>query len=147
MICPFIFPLIYVYKNRKIQKVSAIRGSFDNLLLSKPGKKLFQTFLEHFSFQRSSTRSSPPEVFLRKGVLKICIKFTGEHLCRSVISIKLQSNFIEIALRYGCSPEDLLHIFRRPSPRNTPGRLLLQRIANMIFFEDFLRYYFINNLY
>ena len=28
-------------------------------------------------------------------------KFTGEHRCRSVISIKLQSNFIEIALRHG----------------------------------------------
>ena len=29
--------------------------------------------------------SSHPEVFLRKGVLKICSKFTGEHLCRSAI--------------------------------------------------------------
>ena len=38
-------------------------------------------------------RSSPPEVFLRKGVLKICSKFTGEHPYRCVISIKLQSNF------------------------------------------------------
>ena len=32
-------------------------------------------------------RGSFPEVFLRKCVLK----FTGEHPCRSVISIKLQS--------------------------------------------------------
>ena len=39
-------------------------------------------------------RSSHPEVFLVKGVLRICIKFTGEHPCLSVISIKLQSNFI-----------------------------------------------------
>ena len=38
-------------------------------------------------------RSSPPEVFLGKGLLKICSKFTGEHPCRSVISIKLQSKF------------------------------------------------------
>ena len=30
-----------------------------------------------------------------EGVLKIYSKFTGEHPCRSVISIKLQSNFIE----------------------------------------------------
>ena len=30
-----------------------------------------------------------PEVFLLKGVLKICSKFTGEHPCRSVISIKM----------------------------------------------------------
>ena len=36
--------------------------------------------------QWSSFRSSHLEVFLRKGVLKICSKFTGEHLCRSVIS-------------------------------------------------------------
>ena len=39
-------------------------------------------------------------------------KFTGGHPCRSAISIKLLCNFIEIALRYGCSPVNLLHIFR-----------------------------------
>ena len=33
-------------------------------------------------------RSSHPELFLRKGVLKICSKFAEEHLCRSAISIK-----------------------------------------------------------
>ena len=36
-----------------------------------------------------TTRSSHTEVFLRKAILKICSKFTGEHPCRSVISIKL----------------------------------------------------------
>ena len=45
-----------------------------------------------------SPRTSHPEVFLEKGVLKICSKYTGEYPCRSVISIKLQSNFIEITL-------------------------------------------------
>ena len=29
------------------------------------------------------------------------------------------------ALRHGCSPINLLHIFRTPFPRNTSGRLLL----------------------
>ena len=43
-------------------------------------------------------RSSRSEVFLGKGVPKICSKFTGEHTCQSVISIMLQSNFIEITL-------------------------------------------------
>ena len=33
-----------------------------------------------------------PDVFLGKGVLKICSRFTGEHPCRSVISIKLLWN-------------------------------------------------------
>ena len=34
-------------------------------------------------------RYSRPKVFQGKGVLKICSKFTGEHPCRSAISIKL----------------------------------------------------------
>ena len=59
-------------------------------------------------------RRSHPEVFLGKGILKICSKFTGEHPCRRVISIKLKSNFVEITLRHGCSPVNLLHIFRTP---------------------------------
>ena len=36
------------------------------------------------------------------------------------------ANFIEIALRHGCSPVNLLHIFRTPFPRNTSGWMLLQ---------------------
>ena len=64
-------------------------------------------------------------MFLRKGVPKTCSKFTGEHPCRSAISIKFQSNFIEIALRLGCSPVNLLNISRIPFPRNTSGWLLL----------------------
>ena len=36
-----------------------------------------------------------------------------------------QSNFIEIVLRHGCSPENLLHIFRAPFPANTSGWLPL----------------------
>ena len=70
-------------------------------------------------------RSSRPEVFLGKGVLKICSKFSGEDPCRGVISIKLQSNLIEITLQHGCPPVNLLHIFRTPFPKNTSGRLLL----------------------
>ena len=39
-------------------------------------------------------KSGPPEVFSGKGVPKICIKFTGEHPCCSVISpTLLKSNF------------------------------------------------------
>ena len=45
--------------------------------------------------------------------------------CRSVLSIKLLRNFIEIAVRHGCSPVNLLDIFRIPFPMNTSGWLLL----------------------
>ena len=58
-----------------------------------------------------NNRSSHPEV-LSKRYLKICSKFTGEHPCRSVILIKLQSN--------------LLQIFRTPFSKNISGWLLLQ---------------------
>ena len=70
-------------------------------------------------------RSSRPEVFLGKGVPKICSKSTGEHPCWIAISIKLQSKIIEITIRHGCSPVNLLHIFRTPFLKNTSGRLPL----------------------
>ena len=55
---------------------------------------------------------------LEKGILKICSRFTGEHPYRCVISINLQSEFIGIILRHGCSPVNLLHIFRPPFPES-----------------------------
>ena len=88
-------------------------------------------------FQLRNTKSgiytsSHPKVFLGKGVLKICSKFTGEHPCRGVISIKLHSifkpHFIKTTLRHGCFPVNLgvfLHIFRTHFSRNTFGWLLL----------------------
>ena len=70
-------------------------------------------------------QKQPPRGLSRKGILKICSKFTGEHPCRSVISIKLLCNFLKITLQHGCSPINLLHIFRTPFLTNTSGRLLL----------------------
>ena len=88
-------------------------------------KKLFHTI----AFPQATFRSNHSEVFLGIGVLKICSKLTGEHPCRSVISIKMQSNFIEVALRHGCSPVILLHIFRTPFVKNTSGWLLLHIVV------------------
>ena len=59
------------------------------------------------------------------GNMEICSKFTGEDPCQSAISINLQNNFIEITLRHGCSPVNLLHIFRTPFYNYTYGGLLL----------------------
>ena len=74
-------------------------------------------------FQRTDYFSRP-EVFLVKGVLKICNKFTGKHLYRSLISITLQSIFIDITLPHRCSPVNLLHIFRTTFSKNISGWLL-----------------------
>ena len=65
--------------------------------------------------------SRHPKVFLEKDVLKISSKSIGEHLCRSVISINLLGNFIEITLRHGCSPVNLLHTFRTPFSKIISG--------------------------
>ena len=73
-------------------------------------------------------RDSPPEVFLRKDI-KICSKFTGKHPCQSMVSIKLQSNFIERSLRRGYFSVDLLHIFRTPFPKNTLEGLRLSLVV------------------
>ena len=50
------------------------------------------------------TSSSPPDVFLGNGVLKICSKFTGERPCQGAIYWNLSLVWV--------SPVNLLHIFR-----------------------------------
>ena len=94
-----------------------------------------------------------PEMLLRKVVLKICRKCTGEHQCQSVISIKLLCDVIEIALWHGCSPVNLLHVFRTPFLKNTSGWLLLYtrlkkllRVLNWILDPTLVRKYPIKRL-
>ena len=73
----------------------------------------------------AKSRSSPPGVFLGKVVLETRSKFTGEHPCRSVISIKWN----EIALRHGCFPVNLLHIFRNLFLRTALDGCFWKRIS------------------
>ena len=93
-------------------------------------------FLSFFLFMKfilaeKKNRSSRPEVFIGKDVLKICSKCTGEHLCRSAISVMLLCNFTEIELWHGCSPVNLNHIFRTPFLKNTSGRLLQEKLSHI----------------
>ena len=62
----------------------------------------------------------PVELFLGKGILKKCSKFT-EHSCQNTISIKLLCYLMELILQHGC----LLLIFRTSFPKSTYGELLL----------------------
>ena len=109
----------YISKNH-----ANIRLSRNYLFIPKSSVYQCQLVADWFTGD-SRDRSSHLEVFLRKGVLKICSKFTEEHRCQSAISIKLLCNFIEIALWHECSLVNLLHIFRQPFTKNTSGRLLL----------------------
>ena len=56
--------------------------------------------------------------FLKKG-------FNAQNSLLKLLE-KLQSNFIEIKIRHGCSPVILLHIVRAPFPKNTSEGLLLK---------------------
>ena len=70
-------------------------------------------------------RSHSPKVFLGKGVLKLCSKFTAEHPFLKVILISCFA-FIEITLRHGCSPVNLLHILKISLYKSTYGGLFLE---------------------
>ena len=63
----------------KVNHVKIIKITF----LQKP------LFIVEFGLPPALMRRIPTEVFLGKSILKICSKFTGEHTCLSVISIKL----------------------------------------------------------
>ena len=72
-------------------------------------KALYKTYVQ----------KQPSRGVLKKSVLKIRNKLTV--FC----SANLLFNFIEIALRHGRSPVNLLHIFRTLFFKNISGRLLL----------------------
>ena len=99
-------------------------GNISSFLLTKNGVRF---------------RSSHPEVSLRKGVLKICSKFTGEHPCRNVISIKLQSISIEIPLLHWYPLVNLLYIIRTPFHKNTSGGLLVSLEAKTSLCKSLIR--------
>ena len=72
-------------------------------------------------------QKQPPGVFYNKGVLRNFIKFTGKHLCQSLILIKLQAeayNFIKKETLAQLFPCEFCEIYKNTSFQNT-GRLLL----------------------
>ena len=64
-------------------------------------------------------------MFLKKGVLELCSKFTGEHPCQSGTSMKLQSNLLKLHFGMRVFAISLLYIFRTPLPKNSSGWLLV----------------------
>ena len=71
------------------------------------------------------TQKQPSIGILGKSCSENMQQIYRKHPWGSVISIKLQSNFIEITLRRRYSPVKLLDIFRTSFYKNTYGGLLL----------------------
>ena len=81
--CYKCFHLVVLFENLKI--------FFSQLLKYR---KIKTTYLPTLKlFYPEFHRSSPQEVFLKNCYLEVSRKFTGEHLYRGAISIKLQSSF------------------------------------------------------
>ena len=94
-------------------------------------------FREYFHFTRFTKRSpngnwydkayimmvqnQPSRCVLRKRCSKNIQQIYRRTPCRSAISIKLQSKFIEMAIWHECSPINLLHNFRTPFLKNSFG--------------------------
>ena len=83
---------------------------------------MWESFL---SFKLQDIEAAPQRGVLRKSCSENMQQIYRRTPWHSVISIKLQSNFIEIKFWRGCSPVNLLHIFRKSFSQNTSKRLLL----------------------
>ena len=129
----YIFLTVFKIFSKILKKkyFPCVSGELNNsvlLLVSRLLRRLLMCSYYHYDVILCKKfwiiRTIHPEVFLGNCFLKLCSKFTGDHPCQSVISIKLQSNFNEITLRHGCCPVNLMYIFRTLFLKNTSGRLL-----------------------
>ena len=91
-------------------------------------KNKIRVWLISVAFCRTKKYQKQPSRRCSHKKVKKFSEFTGEQPCRSVVSIKLLCNFIEITLevklRHGCSSVNFLFIFRTPFPNNTSAGLL-----------------------
>ena len=53
----------------------------------------------HEEWLSGKHRTSPPNVFCKKGVLENFTKFTGKHLCQSLFLIKLQASGVFLGIQ------------------------------------------------
>ena len=112
----------HIQQNGKRIKEALKKIFFLNTLMVFLKNAFLKTCPYTWCLLSSKTRSSHPEVFLGKDPLKICCKFTGTPMPKC----DFNKVAVAITLRHGCSPVNLLHIFRTPFPRNASGRILLK---------------------
>ena len=100
----------------------AVELSYLRKNLYKADSSIKRTFFFFFAPMVSALRNST-----------VCSKFTGEHPCRSVISIMSLCSFIEIVLRPEYSSVNFVRVFRTLFYKNTSRELL------NVFFSEIYR--------
>ena len=96
----------------------------------------FKSYLLECMFKsqkHTDKQKQPSKWVLKKRYSETNSRFTEEDPCRKVISMNLQSNFIEIT--YGCSPLNELCIFRTSFPKNTSGGLVENIFPHQLFVQ------------
>ena len=96
-----------------------------------------------FKYCSKKIQKQPPRGVLRKRCFENVQQIYRRTPCQSTFSIKLLCNFIEIALRHGCSPVNVLHILRTPFNKNNSGRLPLYIPRILIFLKE---YYYLKKM-
>ena len=97
-------PLLKTSENHKVfrgQRQGAVGTNWFTDFLS------IGLYFNVFYYSQKHSRSSPPDVFLGKGALKPHSKFTGEHLCRSVILKSCFATLLKSHFGMGFSEADL----------------------------------------
>ena len=78
----------------------------------------------------SMCRSSRPEVFCKRSVLRIFANFTGKHQCQTLFLIKVPDLRLETLLKkrlwHRCFPVNSAKFLRTPFLQNTSGRVRLK---------------------
>ena len=77
-------------------------------------------------------QNQPPKCSVRKGVFRNFSKFTGKHMCQSLIFIKLQVS------GHRCFPVNFAKSLRTPFSQNTSGRRPLLLYIKIIIFSRIL---------
>ena len=107
----------FTKKRERLRRCYLITSSIYNLSRLIPSPSKFFILIISFS------QDNPEAAIQRCSVEKMFWKYAAD--LQENTPTKLLCNFIEIALPYGCSPVNLLHIFRKTFPKNTSERLLL----------------------
>ena len=123
-------------KNRRSFVSSYIKTQYNHCLVWHIINKVTVNILKvtrSLAFMNDSFRESIKQKQRSRGVLrKRCSENMQQIYRRTPMPMcDFDCNFIEIALWYGCSPVNLLHIFRIPFPKNSSGWLLLIRAAEL----------------
>ena len=97
---------IFYYKHGQRQLFKDVEMTFKENNKNQNG--LWKWQAEYIHVSRAYIRSSRPEVFCKKVLLRNFVKFTGKHLCQSLFFNKVAGpSLLKKRLWHRCFPENM----------------------------------------